>query len=627
MPGDSGHGLELVAFFFCHFVCTRVMVLALVRGFGLSLEVARRQVLVDGRPPPRVQPGLPVVAPYVDNLNGFTWDDRDAGLLLSSIVAVLQEWGLAHRIECSGRGLWPTLGICLAADSRILYTKPLRAWRTRGAVLALRRQGRCTGSVMQIVAGHLIYCLQPKRYYFSILWNIYKFITEHGSSIGTFDDFDLGELRVAAAVLLDIVVDLNPSTCEEVYVSDSSSRGYALFSGRFEPALVAQAVQVRERWKFRAPGVLFADEPLEPVKLPSQSAHLVMGSGGFDDWAFSQVPEQELRKLERQRTARVLPAAVGALAAAHPEGGGAHLQLALEEGAQASHVVFGSAAVPPLAEPFAEPSNWRRRLVGAWTEPGVIHLPEARIALEGLRTACRDISGRQRDGPACEIVVLSIGDNASEILALDAGRAHDRALNTICRQAAGLQGQHRVRWRRRHIATHRNCSDGDSRLADEGKLRSGQCFRNDTVQRHLDCRRRRKVPRGPLVPLRGSAVLEVFGGQNWFTCACADAGLRVAPPFDNRRGAGFDITNPRVLREILRWIDAGLVWLLWLAIPCTNKSSAKPHPSAEALELDRRVLVAVCRLLAAAKRAGVRVVVENPRRLKPLRGCSPRRGL
>eukprot|EP00959_Pyramimonas_sp_CCMP1952_P315204 6597576-Pyramimonas_sp.AAC.1 len=59
-------------------------------------------------------------------------------------------------------------------------------------------------------------------------------------------------------------------------------------------------------------------------------------------------------------------------------------------------------------------------------------MKEARIALVGLHHAVRDPASHGG-------VVLSLGDNLSEVLATERGRAHDPALNSVCRRAAAVE--------------------------------------------------------------------------------------------------------------------------------------------------------------------------------------------
>ncbi len=102
----------------------------------------------------------------------------------------------------------------------------------------------------------------------------------------------------------------------------------------------------------------------------------------------------------------------------------------------------------------------------------------------------------------------------------------------------------------------------------------------------------------------------MFAGHGGVTSACVEAGLRVLPPIELRRGRHCDVTLPAVARMLVAWILSGAVWALVLAPPCTLWSRARGPPGLPGL-VDPCALV-LLRLLRAAKRAGVYVVVENP---------------
>ena len=92
-----------------------------------------------------------------------------------------------------------------------------------------------------------------------------------------------------------------------------------------------------------------------------------------------------------------------------------------------------------------------------------------------------------------------------------------------------------------------------------------------------------------------------------FTAACIDAGLRAACPIEKRAGEHFDLSNPAIIAEIIGWMRDGLVWLLFLAPPCSSWSTAARGQSGHTGSLDITL-----RLLRAARKFGVEVVVENP---------------
>ena len=96
---------------------------------------------------------------------------------------------------------------------------------------------------------------------------------------------------------------------------------------------------------------------------------------------------------------------------------------------------------------------------------------------------------RRADVVGTELV--SLGDNMSELLSTECGRARDRALNSTCRHAAAWQLAAGVVWRRRHVESKRNPSDADSRLALDGLLAPGQRFHGTRLDAYL-CRKGRR---------------------------------------------------------------------------------------------------------------------------------------
>ena len=95
-------------------------------------------------------------------------------------------------------------------------------------------------------------------------------------------------------------------------------------------------------------------------------------------------------------------------------------------------------------------------------------MKEARASLLGLTRA-----GRREEERGC--VVLSVSDNLAEVLATEKGRSKDKELNTILRRSAGTQELYNQEWRRRHIQCACNLADFDSRHANRGLLRPGEC--------------------------------------------------------------------------------------------------------------------------------------------------------
>ena len=147
----------------------------------------------------------------------------------------------------------------------------------------------------------------------------------------------------------------------------------------------------------------------------------------------------------------------------------------------------------------------------------------------------------------------------------------------------------------------RNFSDADSRLANQGLLRPGQRFVGSQLEAYL--KRGERVRAGPFGGLpSGRFFLELFSGNGNLSAAVSKRGMRVGAPVDRRNCDYMDLCDARTLHVILQWIASGIIWCVWIGMPGGPKSG----PARDSL------IVGLCRVLRAAKRRRVSVVVENP---------------
>eukprot|EP00972_Heterocapsa_arctica_P014773 2175735-Heterocapsa_arctica.AAC.1 len=122
---------------------------------GVSLSEAYTMVLKDRELAPRLRPGAPIIAAYVDNANYVCWSMKDAADALEALESVLQRKGLAYRVECPAARNMEAIGLSFDGKLRVIANTPRRTWRLLAALHQLRRQGRCSGDTMRVVAGHL----------------------------------------------------------------------------------------------------------------------------------------------------------------------------------------------------------------------------------------------------------------------------------------------------------------------------------------------------------------------------------------------------------------------------------------------------------------------------------------
>ena len=80
-----------------------------------------------------------------------------------------------------------------------------------------------------------------------IPYAMYHFIAKHGERVADYSEEVKGELRVAAALLVSLVLDLGAEVSDKVYSTDASKKGYAAHWARFHTAVVGGVIGVRER--------------------------------------------------------------------------------------------------------------------------------------------------------------------------------------------------------------------------------------------------------------------------------------------------------------------------------------------------------------------------------------------
>ncbi|CAK0822447.1 unnamed protein product, partial [Prorocentrum cordatum] len=596
-----------------------------VDGVGTWLPVAAKaQLLRDGQPAPRLAKGRPVAAPYVDNGNLLCFDREDAAAFYGSMVAVLSERGFTLRdnVECDAN--LDMVGFELQGAKFVWRQRRSRFWRLWHALRQLELRGGCTGEVMRIILGHLVNFFMLSRPALSVLSQLYVFSTENLGRYRRFDGHVRGELVTCRGLLALVRSRLRPHHYPVAFCSDASTRGCAIHSGQIDPHLLYDVCRWRERWRFtvaeedEGPGIDGAQTGLD-ADFRELGADLDIEDGDWDRRGDRAVPVRRAPRVSSLVPAEALRAAE--LGLPHPR-------------------VTG--VVPALPDTLVAPTRWRRLLVGAWQRREAIHMKEARIALVGLYHAVRDPASH---GGA----VLSLGDNLSEVLATERGRAHDPALNSVCRRAAAVELGAEVRWVRRYVETDRNPTDSDSRLAEQGILAPGESLRGGRLAARLGrlregaCRPDR-VPEGAPRAAAGSAaapappagpqrrplwpgargpshrrdragVLEIFGGSCRFSGACAAAGLRILCPVDVSAGPHFNVLCIAVQQKILHWISHGYVCHVHIATPCTRWSVANTTgaPDSEGSRAGLGCADFAVRVLRMCHRCGVSVSLENPR--------------
>ncbi|CAK0839789.1 unnamed protein product [Prorocentrum cordatum] len=409
-----------------------------------SREVAERQLARDGFPAPSLSKGRPVIAPYVGDGNVVCYGVADAKLAHKEVVSELVSRGFALRDLVEFDEDLDMVGCVLCGAHR-----RSRFWRLYCGVGQLLARGGCAGDVMRVVLGHLGNFFLLSRCCLSILQQCYQFVQENIGRYQRFNSTVVAELRTRQGALPLVVARLSDPFYEKAFISDSSTHGCALHQGYFSGVELRAIGRWRERWCFAEVEEAFG------LGLEANGPRL---DANFDCLG------ESFNLGEASGSGSRRPAAEGPVGA-RPRSGKAE--------------VIGIA--PALPDELLDSARWPRVLVGAWDRREAIYMKKRCVSLAGLRHAVADPRAH-----GCQ--VLSVGDNLSEIMATEEGRAVDHCLNALCRRAAALQLGAEIRWVRRCVESERNPTDADSRLADTGILKAGEALRPGRLAGRLRAR-------------------------------------------------------------------------------------------------------------------------------------------
>ena len=275
---------------------------------------------------------------------------------------------------------------------------------------------------MRAVAGHLVHHLSRLslcRPALAALRDTYPFTLEHGPREAPFSAVLMNELRVIRGLVPIIEGDLGRDSCMVAFCSDSSTHGYPLHETRCHASEMLDITVWRERWRF------VIDHPAIDCwvadGLRGRLADVPDMAPRFEAWF-----EKEMRDLDILLPDPEPPPRCPADARPPP---------------RVRQEVVG--LVPQLPTGWVQPERWHRVVAGAWRRPEAIHNKEARAALLGLRRATQQPRNYGRS-------LLSLGDNLSEIMAFDRGRARSYTVVWASRSPRASRGDVAT-WRRSAI--------------------------------------------------------------------------------------------------------------------------------------------------------------------------------
>ena len=219
---------------------------------ALAINCSPEQVLVDGRPPPSLEAGTPVLIPYADNLNVCGTDMAAVQDTKDRVVKRLREVGFRVHEEEDAALHAQALGFILDGERGQVHPIPARRDRVRLGLLWLANRPKVTGKAIERIIGHCVHLFMLRRELLSIFRSVYDFkIANYGKPCKLWKSA-ADECRIAAALILTCYADLRRPWSSNITVSDACLSGTAVASLDADRG-VAQAIGAcREMWRFKA---------------------------------------------------------------------------------------------------------------------------------------------------------------------------------------------------------------------------------------------------------------------------------------------------------------------------------------------------------------------------------------
>ena len=299
------------ALYFCQDGLTVRTVQSGVRRSARSADDSKaHQLLEYRRPCSMLRPGLPMLAPYVDNANVFCATQQDAEDSFKCLTAGLRRCGPGFKDEVCATRVMDCLVVRRDGVVRRVANQPEWTWRQ---CFALESLLMVRGHLSKVDVGDSVSFLFGEQCCYAILGRIWKRAQELGNDSGATGDEVRRDFIVAKGVMLLVGADLSRRPAPIALCSDSSDLGYALHLSQTGEIEVWAVTRWREYWRLRP----LIDGFVQTGNLPvGSTADFFEDDGYFSAWAkemgpsFSQISSRRAARRARPLTRNNRPPAL-----------------------------------------------------------------------------------------------------------------------------------------------------------------------------------------------------------------------------------------------------------------------------------------------------------------------------
>jgi hypothetical protein len=375
-----------------------------------TLGIERKDLVLDGHPPPLVSAKSCVSMPYCDNIHSISLDEKVCQQGCDDNCATLSDLGFSLHEEAPASLQCQTLGGYIDGDKGIIRSTSLRTWRI---ILAFEYMlsSRVSYKLVQRLLGHAMTVCVLNRCGMPIFRKLYDFVESQQGPRKLFDS-ELAEVRNFVGILPLLVADMKRPWSDVLTATDASPEGFGIVESCIEPGEARCLGAWSERFRFK--------------RLP------------VEEWA----PRK-----------RAVPRDVF----------GDVVTVIGNSGLSTNEGFIDNSDFPEVSKDLLNEEKWHTVKMGKWADRSdSITIKEGRALVIALRRLARSSVRRNKN----HVILL---DNLALSFAVTKGRAHNYSMLRILQQVGSLCLAARLGIFPRWVPSEFNPADGPSR----GQLRAG----------------------------------------------------------------------------------------------------------------------------------------------------------
>eukprot|EP00438_Fugacium_kawagutii_P003956 Skav200396 [mRNA] locus=scaffold1919:156792:162160:- [translate_table: standard] len=209
------------------------------------------RVVVEGRAPPSLEGGEPILIPYADNLNVAGLNPERVQETKDAVVAALRGHGFRVHEELDASDCAQSLGFLVDGASGIVQPVPEKLHKVRQAFRWLAGRPRVRGREVERLLGHATHLMMLRRELLSIFRSLYDFVQGSYHRRSRLWPSATREARWAADLLGLCSVDMRRAWSQVMTASDASLSGLAVTRSEGKPIDIERIGSQREPWRYR----------------------------------------------------------------------------------------------------------------------------------------------------------------------------------------------------------------------------------------------------------------------------------------------------------------------------------------------------------------------------------------